>query len=125
MEGREGVEAEAGLDDLLDAEQGVGLGLFFGGGDVPQVDDFVGTGLRTAAAISRAYLRLRASIWRRRELIVSIFSFLLPYPVISGHCWGLGFFYMDGQDGQDLRGCCMGIIVHKFYMFGKGWESLH
>ncbi len=44
VEGLEGVEAEAGLDDLWDAEKGIGFGLLFGGGDVPHAGDFVSYG---------------------------------------------------------------------------------
>ena len=31
---------------------------------------------------------------------------------------------MDGRDAHDLRGCCMGIIVHKFYEYGKEFSSM-
>ena len=84
VEGIQGFQAEAGLDYLVNAAHGAGFGLFLGDGDFPELGYLVGDGVEDGAAIWRAYLRLRASIWLRSWLRV-IFSFsghIRSYPAI-------------------------------------------
>ena len=71
---------------------------------------------RTAAAMTRAYLRLRASNWRQREAMVILGDTggtFFYSPVISGYFQSFGFTWMDRMHR-------IGVLIWIFV----GWSEL-